>query len=264
MLKCAYCIVTAKNEAGLSAHVRRVHPGRWRKTLKDSLPPGFNMGTPEPRKVPAVAKRGGKKQPIKSDCPWCKFTSNHPPALARHIQGAHPDRWKHTLRKSLGHKVTETDKAAEIRRAKQRVHNANMRARYVAQGLTATGKPRKRARKKAYVPKQPDVSGRIPVRELPSTCPICKQSYSTRSILGQHTRGIHHMSLFDLPPYKPLEVTAEKEEQFQQDVAKAEEALRTYEEWPDDKVVITIQNGTTTLAGKNMAAIREAMEKLEK
>jgi len=263
MLKCAYCIVTAKNEAGLSAHVRRVHPGRWRKTLKDSLPPGFNMGTPE-RIVPAVAKRGHKKQPIKSDCPWCKFTSTHPPALARHIKGEHFQRWKGTLRASLGHKVTEDDKAAEIKRAKQRVYNANMRARYVAQGLTATGKPRKRARKKAYVPKQPDVSERIPVRELPLKCPICKQSYSTRSILGQHTRGIHHMSLFDLPPYKPLKVTTEKEEQFQQDVATAEAALRTYEEWPDDKVVITIQNGTTTLAGKNMAAIREAMEKLEK
>jgi hypothetical protein len=48
------------------------------------------------------ARKGEKKAPVPQDCPWCDYHSIHPPGLAYHIKGNHPQHWKGKLGPTLG------------------------------------------------------------------------------------------------------------------------------------------------------------------
>jgi ssDNA-binding Zn-finger/Zn-ribbon topoisomerase 1 len=95
----------------MAMHLRKVHPDKWAGDVTGSFPVGYDAGTPEPRKksVRAVAKKGGKKDPILQKCPWCKYKSIHPPGLAHHIKATHPKKWKGNLSLSLGRPMTRSD-----------------------------------------------------------------------------------------------------------------------------------------------------------
>lgn len=105
-------------------------------------------------------------------------------------------------------KWTNVDKDIEhaLFLSKKRKYNAMVRAQNVAQGLTTTGKQRKRI--KVHV-----IEGaRVPITKLATQCPVCSKPFKTRSILGAHVRNMHQMSLYDLPPYKAdAQKTEEKE-----------------------------------------------------
>lgn len=62
MLNCAYCAEHARTSSGMAMHWSRNHPDKWVNTLKESqeaaklVVPGFDPGTPEPRRK-AKSKR---------------------------------------------------------------------------------------------------------------------------------------------------------------------------------------------------------------
>lgn len=114
-MKCPYCDKTKENEAGLSMHVKYMHPEHWEGKLSKSIPSGF-VSKPSTNK--RVYMKGYKKPPIYSPCPYCSYTTNHPPALSRHIEGAHPEKWKGRLRDSIPPK--DKEEKHQIKLAKQR------------------------------------------------------------------------------------------------------------------------------------------------
>lgn len=115
MINCEYCENKSRSESGMAMHVRKAHPDKWNKTLKESFSEGFNLGTREPgsyyrggkyqsrkSKVRAAVGKGEKKPPINQRCPWCTYKSIHPPGLAHHIKAVHPKKWKGRLSITLG------------------------------------------------------------------------------------------------------------------------------------------------------------------
>lgn len=143
-MKCPYCEQTKQNEAGLSAHVRHMHPDKWKGTLRESLPVTYNL----------VKSKGYKKPKIHNKCLWCKYTSDHPPGLARHIKCTHPTHWKGNLGSSLGREPSRAWKKEDMDERRYRLKladQARYRARNIAKGLTAGGKPRKQQLRKSYL-----------------------------------------------------------------------------------------------------------------
>jgi len=205
MLTCPYCLPEdrkpIKNAAGLSMHILRGHPNKWRGSLKASLPPGYVLGQP----IPAVARKGQKKVPIPMDCPAprCTYHTDHPPAMANHIKGNHPEIWKDSLAVTLGRKVTKAgraflemadmpkrrgkgrmidpasltpERAREL--AQRRMYEANRRKKFKRLGLSATGRPYKRQSTtltlaRPEIVEAKTVKVQIPAVMMINRCPDC-------------------------------------------------------------------------------------------
>jgi len=75
---------------------------------------------------------GTKKKRIRQDCPFCDYKSEHPPGLAHHIKGTHPEHWKGNLGESLG---GTPSRAWKNRKAQRKAWDDRYRAkRKLAQG----------------------------------------------------------------------------------------------------------------------------------
>ena len=152
-----------KQFSGLSAHMRLEHSEFWKGSIDSSLPDGRDMaslGTPEEhplahrtpvnaltalaeqesartgRPVKAFVGRGERKPPILTRCSFCTWKTNHPPALAGHIKGNHPEKWRGTVAASRG----DADRSLspkERDRAQMREYNRNYRARMRKTGSAA-------------------------------------------------------------------------------------------------------------------------------
>lgn len=143
-LQCPYCDTTKPNAAGLSMHVKFIHPEHWKGNLKESAP-GLNLGNgTTKKKFKGGVPKGYKKPKIYNKCPFCSYKSDHPPGLAKHIQFTHPLKWKGDLGSSLGREPSRPWRKKDT--LQSRKDNAAWRARNIAKGLTASGKKRKRAR----------------------------------------------------------------------------------------------------------------------
>lgn len=64
MLNCPYCEYTARRNSGMSMHVSRIHPDKWKGKLKDSYPEGFDPGTQEPQRKHAGKTKLTEEQKI--------------------------------------------------------------------------------------------------------------------------------------------------------------------------------------------------------
>jgi hypothetical protein len=82
-------------------HMRLIHSDRWKGSLQESYPEGYEPGEQEPMRIKtAVTKRGKEKAP--TVCPFCGHNSRRAQGLAAHLKGAHPDKWKGNMGSTLG------------------------------------------------------------------------------------------------------------------------------------------------------------------
>lgn len=196
-IKCPYCDDTTANMAGFSMHLRGKHPDKWKGNTGDSVPANWDgpefkgeyyirkmKGLIKPRTKPmAVVRKGQKKPPIHSPCPFCDYITNHPPGLAHHIKAHHRDQWKGNLKSTMesvrgtylpatrqGRKpLTGLSPERMKHLADRRDYERKRRAMLKAKGLTAAGKPFKSAYKRRPVAEDLYLSEEeqiTPIREI--------------------------------------------------------------------------------------------------
>lgn len=57
MIRCEFCGSKARNNAGMSMHLRGDHKEKWKGSVKASFSKGYNGGTPEPRRMNRKPKK---------------------------------------------------------------------------------------------------------------------------------------------------------------------------------------------------------------
>lgn len=79
MVHCPYCKEEMRSNAALSSHLRGIHSETWKGSIGKSIPEGYDVGQPEPRKkivrkskwVKKIIKQPIQQKHIRSHIDFC-------------------------------------------------------------------------------------------------------------------------------------------------------------------------------------------------